>query len=322
MKIVRSLAELPFSAVPSVVTIGNFDGVHCGHGVVIARVIERARQLRAQAVVVTFDPHPATVLGKVTDLKLLTPLAQKLELLSKTGVDLVLVLPFTEELSRWSARDFAEKVLCEVLHAAEVHEGENFRFGRNAEADVASLSQLGEEFCFCVQAARPYMMRDAAVSSSRIRTLISAGDMPHARALLGRPFAIRSTPASGRGYGTRHAVPTINLAPYKDLLPANGVYVTTLRVGDVKGTKTFTGVTNVGNRPTFGEDSFAVESHLFNFEPTDLSENTQLELTFFKRLRDEQRFDSTEALKKQIDFDVKRALRYFALASALKAKLP
>ncbi len=319
MRVVRSLEELPFTTTPSVVTVGNFDGVHCGHRTVISQVVECARELSAQSVAVTFDPHPAVVLRKVLDLKLLTPLKRKLELLAETGIDLVLVLPFTEELSQWSARDFAQRVLFEALHAAEVHEGENFRFGRAAQAGVSGLAELGEEFCFSVRAAEPLILRGSAVSSSRIRDLIAAGSMHHARALLGRSFAIRSKPASGRGYGTRYAVPTINLSPYANLLPANGVYITTLRVENPDSTSTFQGVTNIGNRPTFGTDSFAIESHLFNFEPTDLSEETDLELTFLHRLRDERRFESPEGLKAQIGRDVQRAQRYFSLVSTLTA---
>jgi riboflavin kinase/FMN adenylyltransferase len=316
MKIARSLDEITDTG-PAVVTIGNFDGVHCGHRMVIASVLERAKALNARAVAVTFDPHPAHVLRTDSRLPLITPLAEKLELLAATGLDLTLVLPFTDELRHWTARHFAERVLSEALRAVEVHEGETFRFGHHAEADIASLSQLGAELGFAVRAYEPLVLRGSAVSSSRIRKLIAAGQLSQARALLGRSLAVRSTPASGRGYGTKYAVPTINLVPYADLLPANGVYVTTLKVGD---DKLFRGVTNIGNRPTFGADSFAVESHLFDFEPVELTETTPLELTFLHRLRDERRFDSPEALRAQIGLDVRKANRLFALADALGAK--
>jgi riboflavin kinase / FMN adenylyltransferase len=318
MKIVRSLAELDLYASPTVVTVGNFDGVHCGHRMVIASVLQRARELNAQAVAVTFDPHPAHVLHTESRLPLITPLAEKLDLLEATGLDLTLVLPFTEELRHWTARHFAERVLHEALHAVEVHEGETFRFGHQAEADIAGLSQLGREFGFNVRTYEPRLARGAAISSSRIRRLIASGNLHEARALLGRSFSVRSTPASGRGYGTRYTVPTINLAPYADLMPAHGVYITTLKIGTEQ---TFRGVTNIGNRPTFGADSFAVETHLFNFEPIALDETTPLELTFLRRLRPEQRFDSPEALRAQIGRDVHHALRYFALADALSARL-
>jgi len=316
MQIARSLAELG-STGPSVVTIGNFDGVHCGHRMVIASVLERARALKASAIAVTFDPHPAHVLHTASRLPLITPLEEKLRLLAETGLDRTLVLPFTDELRHWTARQFAERVLRDALHAVEVHEGETFRFGYQAEADIVGLSDLGRELGFGVKAYVTCIARGAAISSSRIRALIAAGNLHEARALLGRSFAILSTPASGRGYGTRYTVPTINLAPYRELLPAHGVYITTMRMGD---DRLFRGVTNVGNRPTFGADSFAVESHLLDFEAVDLSDTTPLELTFLRRMRAERRFESTEALREQIRLDVQQALRFFALSDALTAQ--
>jgi riboflavin kinase/FMN adenylyltransferase len=316
MQIARSLAELG-SPTPSVVTIGNFDGVHCGHRMVIDSVLERARGLNATAIAVTFDPHPAHVLHTASRLPLITPLEEKLRLLADAGLDQVLVLPFTDELRHWTARHFAERVLRDALRAVEVHEGETFRFGYQAEADIAGLSDLGRELGFGVRAYVPCIARGAAISSSRIRALIAAGRLHEARALLGRSFSIHSTPAPGRGYGTRYAVPTINLAPYAELLPAHGVYITTLRIGTER---VFRGVTNVGNRPTFGADSFAVESHLLDFEPIELSETTPLELAFLRRLRAERRFESTEALRDQIRIDVQQAQRFFALSDALKVR--
>ncbi|HVG27942.1 MAG TPA: riboflavin kinase, partial [Acidobacteriaceae bacterium] len=203
--------------------------------------------------------------------------------------------------------------------------------------DVAGLSQLGQEFCFSVRAWQPRLLRGAPISSSRIRSLLAAGEISHARALLGRSYSIRSTPASGRGYGTRYAVPTINLAPYPELLPANGVYVTTLQVGDTpsniptdipgntpnpnSAARLFRGVTNIGNRPTFGADSFAVETHLFDFEPVDLTESTPLTLTFLHRLREERRFPSPELLRTQIGHDIRKAHRLFSLADHLHIPL-
>ncbi|MES2391977.1 MAG: riboflavin kinase, partial [Acidobacteriota bacterium] len=263
---------------------------------------------------------PADVL-RGTHLKLITPLEEKLSLLSATGLDHTLVLPFTDELRHSSAQHFAETVLHNALHAVEVHEGETFRFGHNAEADIHTLETLGRDLGFAVYANKPVIARGAPISSSRIRRLIAAGRLSEARALLGRTFSIRSTPASGRGYGSRYTVPTINLAPYADLLPANGVYITTLKVGDGPDAKLFRGVTNAGNRPTFGADSFAVETYLLDFEPLALTESTPLELTFLHRLRSEQRFDSPELLRAQITRDVARTQRYFALADALHAPL-
>ena len=321
MIIATTLAELATLTQPSVVTIGNFDGVHCGHRMVIAAVRERAQHLGATSVAVTFDPHPSHVLRPDSHLPLITPLAQKLDLLAATGLDLTLVLPFTDELRHWTARHFAQTILRDALHAAEVHEGETFRFGYDAEADINGLSSLGAELGFNVQTYHPRNLRGGAISSSRIRGLITAGNLHQARALLGRPFSINSTPASGRGYGTLYAVPTINLAPYTELLPAHGVYITTLKVGTGDTARLFQGVTNVGNRPTFGANSFAVETHLLDFEPVDLTEQTPLQMTFLQRLRPERKFDSPEALREQIMRDVARAKRYFALGKALRTTL-
>jgi riboflavin kinase/FMN adenylyltransferase len=308
MQIFRSLDELAGNTKPSVVSVGNFDGVHLGHQLVLKSMVERARDLKAQSAVVTFDPHPSHVLHSSRRTPLITPLPQKLDLLAAAGINLALVLEFNDELRRWSARQFAERVLRDALHTVEVHEGETFRFGYGAAADVASLSDLGREFGFTVRAYEPRIVEGAPISSSRIRALIAAGDIADANALLGRNFAIRSTPAHGRGYGTRYTVPTINLAPYAELLPAIGVYVTKLAV---EGARVFRGVTNVGNRPTFGADSFAVETHLLDFEPIALDESTPLQLSFLHRLRDERRFESPEALRAQIQLDVAEAKKIF-----------
>jgi riboflavin kinase/FMN adenylyltransferase len=316
MIIYRQLAELLTPAAPVVATIGNFDGVHLGHQGVIAEVISRARFLGGQSLAITFDPHPARVLHPERPHLFLTPLARRLELLAATGIDATLVLPFTDELRRSSARDFATRVLARALHVTEVHEGANFRFGHQAEAGVTGptgLQALGRELGFSVIIYDALSLRGGPVSSGRIRALIAAGGVSQARALLGRPFAVDSTPASGRGFGARFAVPTINLAPYSELLPTHGVYVTTLAVGE----ETFQAVTNVGIRPTFGAASFAVESHLLDFHPIPLTRQTPLRLTFLLRLRPEQRFADIETLRAQIARDVARARRYFALCQLL-----
>jgi len=321
MNIYRQLAELPTAHLPVVATIGNFDGVHLGHQGVIAEVIERARFLGGRSLAITFDPHPARILRPDHPQPLITPLARKLELLADTGIDATLVLAFTESFCRMTAREFATDILVSAIHVTEVHEGENFRFGYHAEAGIDGLETLGRELDFRVTVYAPRSVRGAPVSSSRIRKLIAEGEVSHARALLGRPFAIDSTPVPGRGYGTRYAVPTINLAPYEELLPAHGVYITTLTVGSGSVAETFEAVTNVGNRPTFGSDSFAVESHLLNFHPLEgdqcLTEKTPLRLTFLRRLRAERAFPNTQALRDQISRDVTQAQRYFTLCRIL-----
>ena len=323
MQIYRQLDQFPATTKPVVATIGNFDGVHLGHRSVIAEVIARARVLSGLSLAVTFDPHPARVLRPEQPFPLITPLPRKLELLAATGIDATLVLPFTESFCRMSAHDFAADILHRAIGATEVHEGENFRFGYRAAAGITGeqgLETLGRELGFAVRAYAPRQLRGGAISSSRIRALIAEGEVGRARALLGRTFDVESTPAPGRGYGTRYTVPTINLAAYADLLPAHGVYITTLTVGAAG--ETFEAVTNVGNRPTFGADSFAVESHLLDFHPLEgeqaLTEQTPLRLAFLRRLRAEQRFASPDALRAQILRDVAQARRYFALCRATR----
>jgi riboflavin kinase/FMN adenylyltransferase len=317
MKIYRHLAEIPANFGPSVATIGNFDGVHRGHRGLISEVVERASSLGVHSVAITFDPHPGRILRPQAHQPLITPLAQKIELLATTGVDALLVLPFTGDFSRMTARSFATEVLQKALHVTELYEGENFRLGYQAEAGIDSIKLLGEELGFSLRVYQPRIIRGEAVSSSRIRQLIAQGDVSHARALLGHPFAITTTPASGRGYGTRYTVPTINMAAYPELLPANGVYITSLTVGTGTSQETFDAVTNVGNRPTFGADSFAVESHLLNFHPIELNEQTPLTLAFLQRIRAEMRFPSPEALREQIGRDVLKAQRYFTLCHSV-----
>jgi riboflavin kinase / FMN adenylyltransferase len=317
MQVIRSLDSIPASLTRTVVAIGNFDGMHRGHQAILQKVRERSYLLDAQSVAVTFDPHPVRLLRPEQAPLLITPLPQRLDLLAQTGVDAAVVIPFTEQFSRLSAYDFADGVLHQALHAIEVHEGDNFRFGHGAQAGTAELEQLGRELGFAVVKEPPLRVRGIAVSSSQIRERIAAGDMSCARALLGRPFSIRSTPARGRGIGTRLTVPTINLARYYELVPANGVYITRVRIGSGLNTETFDAVTNAGNRPTFGKDSYAIESHLLGFHPIDLTQETPIELFFLSRVRAERRFDSPEALKAQILRDVARANRYFRLADTI-----
>ena len=311
----RSLDEIPAGFGPTVAAVGNFDGVHLGHRAILAAAAAEARNTGARSVAITFDPHPEQFLRPARAPRLITPLPERLRLLGETGIDAALVLTFDAALARLSPRAFAEQVLIEALGVRAMHEGQNFRFGHGAIAGVRELAALGEEFGFAVHVQNAVRVHGLEVSSSAVRELIGAGDIRRARWMLGRPFAVLSTPAPGRGIGSRLLVPTVNLAQYDGLLPAFGVYVTRLKVDG----RAFQAVTNVGNRPTFGEPSFAVESHILDFEPVELSENTPLELEFLQRLRGEHEWPTPEALKAQIFKDVARAKRYFRLAGANRA---
>ena len=312
MQIYSSLTELPNDEGPAVVSVGNFDGVHLGHRFLLARVVERARELHARAIAVTFEPHPMRILRSNGSPSLITPtLNERLQLLATTGVDATLIIPFTAEFSENSAEDFAVDVLMHHLGAIEVHEGSNFRFGYRAQGDVNELRRLGDECSFNVHVYDALQVRSMNVSSSSIRKLVAAGDVRRARWLLGRPFSILSTPAPGRGIGSRLTVPTINLAEYNGLVPAAGVYVTRMQVAPDTTTDTcFDAVTNVGTRPTFADASFAIETHLLDFRPIPLDQTTPLRLTFLARLRDERQWPTPEALREQIGHDVQNARRY------------
>jgi riboflavin kinase/FMN adenylyltransferase len=305
----RSLGEIPSSFGPSIAAVGNFDGVHLGHRSILGAAAAEAQTTGARSIAITFNPHPEQFLRPAKAPKLITPLPERLRLLAETGLDAVLVLPFDAALAALSPREFAEHILIGALGVRAMHEGQNFRFGHGATAGVRELAALGQELGFAVQVHDAVRVRGLQVSSSVIRSLVSAGDIRRARWMLGRPFTVLSSPASGRGIGSRLLVPTVNLAAYDGLLPAFGVYVTRLKVNG----RSFQAVTNVGNRPTFGEASFAIESHILNFEPIDLDETTPLELEFLLRLRGEKTWPSPEALKAQIFKDVARAKRYFQL---------
>jgi riboflavin kinase / FMN adenylyltransferase len=309
LTVFRSVAEIPAGFGPTVAAIGNFDGVHLGHQQILSAVAADARSLGAKAVAITFEPHPEQFLRPAQAPRLLTPLDERLRLLGFTGIDAVLVLTFDAALATLPALDFVRTILADALGLRSLHEGGNFRFGHNAEAGIAELMNFAADFAFGLQIHPPVKAHGLEVSSSAIRERVAAGDMTRARWMLGRPFEVRSTQVRDRGIGTRLLVPTINLAPYPGLLPAFGVYVTRLTVAG----RTFQAVTNVGNRPTFGAASFAVESYILNFEPIDLDPQTPIQLEFLLRLRGEITWPSPEALKAQIFKDIAKANRYFRL---------
>jgi riboflavin kinase/FMN adenylyltransferase len=311
MQVFHKLEDVPADFGPSLVSVGNFDGVHRAHAHVLGEIVARARQSGAKAVAVTFEPHPARILRPESSLKLLTPTPEKLRLLAQTGIDAVLLLPFGRDLSLMTPRQFAERILKKRLHAREVHEGFNFRFGHKAAGDTAMLAEFGREMGFELKVYPEMTLRGEQVSSSQIRKLVREGRVSRARHLLCRPFCILSAPGRGRGFGSKYTVPTINLARYEELVPNDGVYITCTRVGAER----FESVTNVGNRPTFGAELFAIETHLLNFHPLELTPDTEVEICFLDRLRNEIKFPSVEALREQIARDVKKARRYFHLLS-------
>jgi riboflavin kinase / FMN adenylyltransferase len=330
MQTFHQLDDIPRGFDPTIVSVGNFDGVHRAHLRVINEIVRRAKAANACSVVVTFEPHPSRILRPDHAPKLLTPLPEKLRLLESTGIDAVLLLPFSRDLSLMTPHQFAHEILKKRLRAREVHEGYNFHFGHKAGGNVEILREFGREMEFEVHDYPEMRLRGESVSSSHIRKLILEGRVSRARHLLGRPFSILSAPGRGRGYGSKYTVPTINLAHYEELVPKDGAYITRTRVGGEReknreaqqnnvvnkfssgfqNDECFNSVTNVGNRPTFGADSFAIETHLLNFHPLELKAETEVEIYFLDRLRDEIKFPSVEALREQIGRDVKKAQRY------------
>lgn len=309
MLIFHKLDDVPAGFGPTLLSVGNFDGVHRAHTHVLKEIVSRARAQGAKAMAVTFEPHPVRILRPDSGLKLLTPTPEKLRLLEASGLDAVLLLPFARDLSLMTPHQFVERILKKRLHPREVHEGYNFHFGHKAAGNIEMLAHFGRDMGFEVKAYPEMRLRGEPVSSSHIRKLLCEGRVSRARHLLGRPFSILSTPGRGRGYGSKYTVPTINLSRYEEMVPKDGVYITRTRVGQ----ECFDSVTNVGNRPTFGAESFAVESHLLNFHPIELTPETEVEVHFLQRLRDEIKFSSIDALREQIARDVKKARRYFHL---------
>jgi riboflavin kinase/FMN adenylyltransferase len=307
MQVFHKLADVPADFGPTLVSVGNFDGVHRAHRSVLGEIVARATTLQAKSMAVTFEPHPVRILRPDQNLKLLTPTPEKLRLLAGTGIDAVLLLPFSRDLSLLTPHQFAHDILKKRLRACEVHEGYNFHFGHKASGNIQTLRELGREMGFEVHDYPEMRLRGESVSSSHIRKLLREGRVSRARHLLARPFSILSTAGRGRGYGSKYTVPTINLARYEELVPVDGVYVTRTRVG----VECFDSVTNIGNRPTFGADSFAIESHLLNFHPLEVMADTEVEIHFLDRLREEIKFPSVDALRAQIARDVAKAQKYF-----------
>ena len=303
-----TLEAVPQDFGPCVVSIGNFDGVHLGHQAILRRTVELARERGLPAAVLTFEPHPTRVVAPERAPLLMTSVAQRLALFAELGLDAAVVAPFTVEFSRLEPEAFVESVLVETMGCSVAVVGDNFRFGRKHAGDIDSLRALGERLGFDCEAIGAVRVRGTVVSSSRIREAVAAGRMAAARKLLGRAFTLTGRVVPGRGIGSRSTVPTLNLAPDTELLPADGVYVT--ETFDAAG-RVWPSVSNVGTRPTFGASERTVETHLLESLEGDAPD--RIEVRFLRRLRAERRFEDAASLREQIIRDVDRSLRYFRL---------
>lgn len=308
MRLIANLNELRDPVGASVVTIGNFDGVHIAHQKLIRQVVESARARGAVALAVTFEPHPIKLLAPERAPKVLTPLGRKAQLIEGLGIDLLVVLAFTKELARLSPLQFVRDVLTGRLQATSVHVGPNFRFGYRQSGDIEVLRAIARQEGFLVEVLPEVDVRGERVSTTRIRELLSAGQVQIASRLLGRPFSNYGPIVSGLGVGHRHTVPTLNLAPVEEQLPKIGVYVTRTRLGNAAHDS----VTNVGHKPTFGDNHrLTVETYLLNF--AGAVEQTEMEIEYLYRLRDEMKFQNPAILKAQIQDDARRSLKFFRL---------
>src|SRR5580658_5934844 len=263
MRVYRSLAQLPPDFGPSVVTIGNFDGVHLGHCEILRRVKALADARGWKASVLTFDPHPTRVVAPERTPKLMTTPERRAGLMAAVGVEQVVILPFDRSVAQWTPEEFVRLLLVDRLGARAVLVGDNFRFGCRQAGDTRTLETLGRELNFEVEIAPAVTCRGRVVSSSGIRNLVQSGRISMANRLLGRPFVLEGEVVSGRGVGAKQTVPTLNLAAESELIPGRGVYVT--RTQDLDSARTWTSVTNIGYRPTFGEsDQLTIESYLLD----------------------------------------------------------
>jgi len=308
LEIVEGANALVRKLVRPVLTIGNFDGIHLGHRAIMDTIIERARSLGGESVVLTFDPHPRKVLQPNRAPSLLATREQKLEALEAIGIDVVILQPFDLEFAKTSPEDFVHKIVFDRIDPAEVFVGYDFHFGRDREGSMAALSQIGARLGFSVTIIPEIRINDRDVNSTRIRSLLAEGEVEEAANLLGRPFSVRSKVLEGERRGRTLGFPTANLAPKNEILPAVGVYAGEFRIlleGQSADTR-HPAVINVGNRPTFyKEGRLLAEAHLLDFDG-DLY-GLPVELSFCHRLRQEQKFPGPEELKVQIAADIKSA---------------
>lgn len=306
MSIVRYFPDAPKPTWPRpVVALGNFDGLHRGHQQLIDQIRRRAAEHAGTSVVMIFDPHPPRVLRPDRAPKLLMTLDQKLEAFDRAGVDAVVVVRFTPDLSQWEPEYFVEAMLIDWLQAAEVWVGANFLFGRERAGTFTLLRALGEDRGFRVEKIEPVLYKDFVVSSTRIRHLLSEGRVDEAGALLGHHYFMDGDVVRGDGRGRELGFPTANLRSDNDLLIQDGIYATMVTTGGV----CHRAVTSVGVRPTIGDNQHTVETFLL--EGHHELYGRRLRLEFVKWLRPELKFEGLDALKAQIAIDCRDAEALF-----------
>jgi riboflavin kinase / FMN adenylyltransferase len=289
-----------------VLALGNFDGLHRGHTKIIERIRRVAAERGATSLVLTFDPHPPRVVRPDKAPPLLMTLDQKLEALEQAGVQGVAIVRFTHELSQWEPETFVRVVLVDWLRVGEVWVGADFLFGRNRSGNFSLLRALGGHYGFRAEKIDPVRYKDFVVSSTRVRRLVSEGRVDEAGALLGRHVFLDGVVVRGAGRGRELGFPTANVQTTNELIPPHGVYATTASIDGI----VYPGVTNIGLRPTFQDAATAtIEVHVLGLDRDMYGQ--RMRVGFVQRLRDERRFPDVDALKGQIEADVRRARRLF-----------
>ncbi|RKX58777.1 MAG: riboflavin biosynthesis protein RibF [Thermodesulfobacteriota bacterium] len=286
---------LPFE---TVITIGSFDGIHLGHQALIKETKKLAKELRLTPVVVTFEPHPRRILFPDSNFKLLTTLEEKIELISQTGIEHMVLIPFTKELAQWSPDLFVQEYIVDGLHAKGVVVGFNFGFGKNRKGNIDTLKHLGKKYNFLVNSVGPVIIDGIIVSSSSIRNFLEKKEIETANKLLGRNYFFSGRVIEGKKRGEKLGFPTANLEipPYK-LIPPPGVYAVWVHYKN----QLFKGAMNIGKKPTFEDRELSIEVHIFDFNKDIYDEILKIEV--IRYIRNEIKFPSIEALKNQIQLD-------------------
>lgn len=298
LKIVHSIQSFVANK-PTIVTIGTFDGVHLGHRKILEQIIAAAKANDCESLVLTFFPHPRMVLQEGTEMKQLNTLDEKIALLENLGVDHLVVHPFDKEFSRLTAEDFVKQVLVDTFKLKKIIIGHDHRFGRNRTADINDLTEFGNQFGFDVEQISAQELNDVSISSTKIRTALCEGNIELANNYLGYDYPLTGMVSKGKQLGRTIGYPTANIQPeeaYK-LIPQNGVYV----AKSIIAGKTVYGMMNIGNRPTVDGTTHTIEIHFFDFNE-DLY-GQKITISFLKRMRSEQKFDSLDALKNQLALD-------------------
>ncbi|MBI3209800.1 MAG: bifunctional riboflavin kinase/FAD synthetase [Candidatus Solibacter usitatus] len=309
-RVFRSLEEARGRFGPCVLSIGNFDGVHLGHQRLLREVSATASAFGLPAAVLTFHPHPAQIIAPERAPRLLTTAEERCRKMAEYGIEQVLILPFTRELSLFEPAQFTEQVLVEALQARHVLVGGNFRFGRGQQGSTETLRELGLHYGFGMNTVAAESLRGTVISSSAIRRHILEGRVARAARMLGRFYAVEGAILKGKGIGSTRTVPTLNVEASQEVVPATGVYVSRTQVTGEN--RSWPSITNIGYRPTFGDgaEGRTIETHLL--EPLEGATPARIRVEFTHRVRDERRFESVELLKEQILRDAARAKAWHA----------